>query len=86
MTVKLSIDAGAVPRDASMCINYGFEKVRFRALVKARQRIRCRVTLINAQPKGQGYYLLTTRYTIEIEGVSKPACIADNLGLFYKQV
>ncbi|HEX8174136.1 MAG TPA: MaoC family dehydratase [Pyrinomonadaceae bacterium] len=86
MTVKLSIDAGAIPRDASMCINYGFEKVRFRAPVKVGQRIRCRVTLMNAKQRGQGRYLLTTRYTIEIEGVSKPACVADGLGLFYQQV
>ncbi|MCA1567743.1 MAG: MaoC family dehydratase [Acidobacteria bacterium] len=86
LTTKLSIDAGAMPTDASMCINYGFDKIRFRAPVKVGQHIRCRATLLNAKKIGSGRYLLTTRYTIEIKGISKPACIADGLGLFYQRV
>lgn len=86
LTVKLSMDAGAVPGDAAMCINYGFDKVRFRAPVIVGQRVRCRVILVNAKKRGPHRYLLTTRYTLEIEGVSKPACVADGLGLFYQQV
>lgn len=85
LTVKLAIDAGAVPGGTAMCINYGFDKVRFRAPVKVGQSIRCRAALVKAQKRGQGRYLLTTRYTLEIEGGTKPACVADGLGLFYQQ-
>jgi acyl dehydratase len=86
LTTSLSIDAGAMPTDASMCINYGFDKIRFRAPVKVGQRIRCRATLLNAKKIGPDRYLLTTRYTIEIEGAPRPACVADGLGLFYQRV
>lgn len=84
LTVKLADDAGALPAGASMCVNYGYDKIRFPAPVKAGQRVRCRAVLNNVQERESGQYLLTTRYTIEIEGENKPACVADCLGLFYR--
>jgi acyl dehydratase len=84
LTVKLADDAGALPAGASMCVNYGYDKIRFPAPVKAGQRVRCRAALHKVQEREPGRYLLTTRYTIEIEGENKPACVADCLGLFYR--
>lgn len=84
LTVKLADDAGALPAGASMCVNYGYDKIRFPAPVKAGQRVRCRAALHNVEEREPGRYLLTTRYTIEIEGENKPACVADCLGLFYR--
>jgi acyl dehydratase len=59
-------------------VNYGLNRVRFPAPVKAGARIRARSTLLDFEvlPKGvQIIYLLT----IEIEGEEKPACIAESV-------
>lgn len=84
LTVKLALEAGALPGGASMCVNYGYDKIRFPAAVKAGQRVRCRANLVAAHEKAPGRYLLTTRYEVEIEGESRPAVVADCLGMFYR--
>lgn len=84
LTVKLAKEAGALPADASMCVNYGYDKIRFPVSVKAGQRIRCRATLLSATEKGPGRILLNTQYSIEVEGEQKPCVVADCLGLFYR--
>jgi acyl dehydratase len=59
-----------------MGVNYGFEKVRFISPVKVGSNIRARSTLSNVELKGNA--VQTTRtMTIEIEGESKPAVVAD---------
>jgi len=59
-----------------MGINYGFEKVRFISPVKVGSNIRARSTLANVELKGNA--VQTTRtMTVEIEGESKPAVVAD---------
>jgi len=59
-----------------MGVNYGFEKVRFVSPVKVNSRIRARSTLTNVELKGA--WIQTTRtMTVEIEGESKPAMVAD---------
>jgi acyl dehydratase len=59
-----------------MGVNYGFEKVRFISPVKVGAKIRARSTLSKAELKGNA--IQTTRtMTIEIEGESKPAVVAD---------
>lgn len=59
-------------------INYGLNRVRFPAPVKAGARIRARtnVTQVDPLPEGvQFTYLLT----VEIEGEAKPACVAESV-------
>ncbi|MCW5889292.1 MAG: MaoC family dehydratase [bacterium] len=59
-----------------MGLNYGFEKVRFVSPVKVGSRIRARATLAAAELKGP--WIQTTRtMTVEIEGETKPAMVAD---------
>ncbi|HEX6076779.1 MAG TPA: MaoC family dehydratase [Micromonosporaceae bacterium] len=60
----------------TMGINYGTEKVRFPAPVPVGSRIRAGVELaeVSDVPGGKQAVL---RYTVEIEGVAKPACVAD---------
>jgi len=72
---------GLVPAGASEVLNYGLDKVRFLAPVKSGARIRDRVVLLAVEPHGKGRVLLKIRNTIEIEGGSKPALIADALSL-----
>ncbi|MDC8783792.1 MaoC family dehydratase [Roseateles koreensis] len=62
-------------------VNYGLEKVRFLAPVRAGQRVRNRITLVSVLDKGDGRYLTTSENTIEIEGQDKPALIATSLAL-----
>ena len=72
---------GMVPPGVAQAINYGVERVRFLAPVKAGARIRARVELLTAEDKGGGRVLITTRSTIEIAGEDKPAMIAETLAL-----
>jgi acyl dehydratase len=64
------------PAGISQVLNYGLDRVRFLAPVKAGSRIRNRIKLLAAEPKGGCRSLLTTENTIEIEGEAKPALIA----------
>jgi acyl dehydratase len=57
-------------------VNYGLEKVRFLAPVKAGKRVRNRIKLVAVEDKGGGRWLVNTEHTIEIENEDKPALIA----------
>jgi acyl dehydratase len=67
------------PAGISQALNYGLDRVRFIAPVKAGSRIRNRIKLLTAEDKGEGRMLLTTENTIEIEGEARPALIAHAL-------
>jgi acyl dehydratase len=81
LAASLAIEAGVIPPDAGAALNYGLGKVRFLTPVKAGARVRNRVTLLAAEPKPEGRVLITMQNTIEIEGESKPALIAESLAL-----
>lgn len=57
-------------------VNYGLEKVRFLAPLRAGKRVRNHVKVAAVEDKGNGRVLLTTENTFEIEGEDKPALIA----------
>lgn len=61
-------------------LNYGVNKVRFPNPVLVGKRVRAHVTLAEVAeiPAGQQ---LTLRYTVEIEGETKPACVAETVVL-----
>lgn len=69
---------GAVLRQA---VNYGLEKVRFLAPVRAGKRVRNRLRVTAVDDKGGGRFLVTTENTMEIEGEDKPALVATALVL-----
>ncbi|QEZ43093.1 MaoC family dehydratase [Cupriavidus oxalaticus] len=75
------VEMGVVPGDARAAVNYGVEKTRFLAPVKAGVRVRNRVRLMSADSKGDGRVLLRTENTMEIEGEAKPAMVAEALAL-----
>lgn len=77
----LQYSIGAIPSDVKQAVNYGMDKLRFIAPVRAGSRIRDRATLLAAEDKGHGRLLITTRHTVEIEGEEKPALVADTLTL-----
>ena len=57
-------------------VNYGLEKVRFIAPVRAGKRVRSRIKVMALEDRGGGRFLLTTEHTFEIEGEEKPALVA----------
>ncbi|HYZ90142.1 MAG TPA: MaoC family dehydratase [Myxococcales bacterium] len=70
------------PRNFAMVINYGLNKVRFPAPLKEGQRYRLSVKLNDAKQVSNAVEALMTA-TMEIEGESKPACVAEIVYRFY---
>ena len=60
-----------------MGVNYGFEKVRFVNPVKVGSKIRASAVLTAVDAKDANTLQVTKSYTVEIEGESKPALVAD---------
>ena len=65
-----------------MGVNYGCDKVRFPAPVKAGSRVRGRGQVVRADIVGDGVQLVV-RVTVEIEGSDKPGCVADTISRLY---
>jgi acyl dehydratase len=72
-----------VVEGVAMSVNYGFDKVRFISPVRAGARVRGRFRLAEATFRSPTELLSRTQASIEIEGVDKPALVADWLGLLY---
>ncbi len=68
---------------ATMGVNYGFDKLRFISPVRSGSRLRGRFTLTEATMRKPNEMLSRTSVSVEIEGETKPALIADWLGLIY---
>jgi acyl dehydratase len=61
-------------------LNYGLNKVRFPHPVRVGSRVRGHVTLAGVDDHPGGTQL-TLRYVVEIEGETKPACVAETVVL-----
>jgi len=72
-------ELGVIPPDAATGLNYGLDKVRFIAPVKAGARARCRAKLLSAEPQDGGRLLLKLHCALEIENQPKPALVAELL-------
>jgi acyl dehydratase len=66
-----------------MGINYGFDKVRFLSPVKVGSRVRARAVLLEVSEKKQGQFLINQQVSIEIEGETTPALIAEWLTMAF---
>lgn len=66
-----------------MAVNYGLDRVRFPHSVRTGSRVRNRAVLKKIEKRGFRKVLVTVENTMEIEGVDKPAMVADVLGLIY---
>jgi acyl dehydratase len=60
-------------------VNYGWNKVRFPAPVPAGSQVRGSAELVEMDDVGSGWWQIVTRFTIEVEGSDKPACVADSV-------
>jgi acyl dehydratase len=61
-------------------INYGWNRVRFPAPVPVGSRVRARAEVVKVEEVGGGWWQVVTRFTVEVEGSEKPACVADAVG------
>jgi acyl dehydratase len=64
-------------------VNYGFDRLRFIAPVRAGSRLRGRFTLVAAKLRGADVLESQTSVVVEIEGGAKPALVANWIGLVY---
>ena len=81
MLVKMTEGEGIVPENIVMGINYGFDKVRFLAPVRAGKRVRAHRELVSVDQKDDNRFLLKHAVTVEIEGEETPALVAEWLGM-----
>jgi acyl dehydratase len=77
-------DIGVVPADVSRAINSGLNNVRFRAPVPAGSRVRGRIRLTDAQPKGDNRCLITVSAVVEVENQTDPAMTADMVIMLFR--
>jgi acyl dehydratase len=79
LVAAMVMELGVIPPDAASALNYGLDKVRFVAPVRAGARVRLRASLASAEPQSGGRMLLKLQSTLEIEGEAKPALVAELL-------
>jgi len=65
-----------------MAINYGLNRVRFPAPVRAGSRIRARAKNLSIVDV-EGGIQVVNEVTVEIEGEPKPACVAEQVARYY---
>ena len=66
-----------------MGVNYGCEKVRFPNAVKVGARVRGSGELIAAEKTKDGAVQAVIRVTVEIEGETRPGCVAETISRYY---
>jgi acyl dehydratase len=64
-------------------LNYGSNRVRFTAPVPAGARVRLRQKLVKIEPVEDNGFRITSEMTMEVEGNSRPAMVAETLGIVY---
>ena len=64
-----------------MGINYGMNSLRFITPVVAGSRVRGRFTLLEVKARSEREMMRTNKLAIEIEGVERPALVAEWVGL-----
>ncbi len=80
---RMAADAMLRPESVRMTVNYGFEKVRFIAPVRAGKRLRGHFTLARIEEKKPGQWQFAHHVSVEIEGEDKPALTAEWIGMIF---
>ena len=65
-------------------LNYGADRIRYLAPVAAGSRLRGRITVAQAEDVPPDGLRVNYHLAIEIEGGTKPACVADLIALHYR--
>ena len=78
----LTSQAVLAPENLKHVFNYGLDKVRFINPVNVGSKVRTLSKVVSIDDKGDGRYLMKTEITMEIDGVDKPAFVAESLSMF----
>ena len=70
-------------KGVSMGINYGLNKVRFPAPVPVGSKVRLAAQLGAVEDAGVNAVQVVADFTMEIEGVAKPACVAQAIYRYF---
>ena len=76
--VPMLFESGFAIDDVRMGVNYGLNRVRFAAPVRVNSRLRGHFKLLVYEPLDGGAQL-TVQVTVELEGSTKPACVAETV-------
>lgn len=71
-----------IPKDYTMAIHHGMNKLRLLTPVVVGSKIRDKIAFTALEEKSDGI-LVTTSHTVEIKGQKKPALFAEMLTRFY---
>ena len=69
--------------DAKLSVNYGLNKVRFPNAVAVGSKIRARMSPQSVEEVANNGLQVVTKVTMEIDGVEKPACVAEMVARVY---
>ncbi len=81
--VPMTAGIGVMPEGVVMGVNYGFDKVRFLAPVRAGKKVRAHVEIADIQQKDDNRFLVKQNITIEIEGEETPALACEWLSMVF---
>ena len=74
-------DIGLVPKDAKGVLNYGTDKVRFLMPVLTNSKVTMGYKLLSVEEKAKDRLLIKVEATTYIEGMPKPAVVAEVLAM-----
>ena len=69
--------------ESRMGVNYGLNRVRFMSPVPVGSRLRARMKLLSSEGIDNGGVQMVWETSIELEGASKPACVAESVARRY---
>lgn len=79
--VPMTSGFGITPEGVMMGVNYGFDKVRFLAPVRAGKRVRANVEIADITAKDANRFLIKQNISVEIEGEETPALVCEWLNM-----
>src|ERR1043165_3389854 len=75
LVAAMVMELGVIPSDAVGALNYGLDKVRFVAPVRAGARVRLRASLASAEVRSGGRMLLKLQSTLQTEHETNPPLV-----------
>lgn len=76
---QLRVRDSVALEQVALGVNMGWNRVRFPAPVPAGSRVRATAELVSVDEKGNGWWEIVDRFTVEVEGAEKPACVAESV-------
>ena len=70
---------GAAPAGTKLGVNLGYDRVRFPAPVRAGAEVRATMQIVSADERDDGWTQIVQRFTVEVRGEDRPACVADSV-------